>query len=145
MQVTQGVSTAGQLWMEPLNAASNSITFCCSGFSLQGGSCPVKLVQVSTVVDYKLLRDDLPFDLQGIEHMAKARFLLSVSYQGLPLEAVCALAHCPQLLPQCSQGKYSSKAVKSVFESLSKCRTCFLFFQSYPIARKFAPYPRVLA
>lgn len=24
---------------------------------------PVELVQISTVVDYKLLRDDLPFDL----------------------------------------------------------------------------------
>lgn len=34
----------------------------------------MKLVQVSTVIDDKLLRDDLPFDLQGIEHVAKARF-----------------------------------------------------------------------
>lgn len=35
--------------------------------------CPVKLVQISTVVDYKLLRGDLPFILQGTEHVLKAR------------------------------------------------------------------------
>ena len=34
--------------------------------------CPVKLVQVNTVLDYKLLRDDLPSVLQGIEHMVNA-------------------------------------------------------------------------
>lgn len=59
-------------------------------------------------------------------------FVLSVSYQDLTSEAVCALAHCPQLLSEFSQGKYSSKVAKSVFESRSKCRTCFLFFSVLP-------------
>lgn len=60
--------------------------------------CPVKLVQISTVVDYKLLRGDLPFILQGIEHTLKAQvcvvslipgsdFKSSVCFSSLPSAA----------------------------------------------------------
>jgi len=40
----------------------------------------VKLIQVNTVLDYKLLRDDLPSVLQRIEHIVDAHmgFALSV-------------------------------------------------------------------
>lgn len=114
--------------MESLCAVSNSITSCCSGFILQGGSSSS---EANIVLDNKLLRDGLPCVLQGIEHMLKTYMGVCIVCllitECLTSEAMCALAYYVQLLPEFSQGIYSSKVIRTVSESLSKCSTCFLF------------------
>lgn len=132
--------------MESLCAVSNSITSCCSGFILQGGSSSS---EANIVLDNKLLRDGLPCVLQGIEHMVNTYMGVCIVCllitECLTSEAMCALAYYVQLLPEFSQGIYSSKVIKTVSENLSKCSTCFLFLKSWPITRKSASYLHVLA
>lgn len=78
--------------------------------------CPVRLVQVNTVLDYKLCRDDLPGVLQGAENVASAWFLMvcprnAVSDFG---SNVCSsVVHSAAASPQ---SRCSSKVIK--FESI---------------------------